>query len=112
MGLVVVGLAHGEFDHGVLDFFERGAAFGDVEAGEEASVGQGLGGFGGGGAFEGGASAGVADGEGEIDGAEERLVFEDHAALDGIFQFADVARPVVMEQEAAGFVGECREWIF
>jgi hypothetical protein len=38
--LISIGLAHGEFDHGALDFFKRCAFFGDVEARQHAAVGE------------------------------------------------------------------------
>ncbi len=36
--LVVVGLTHGEFDEGALDFFQRSAAFGDDQRRKAASA--------------------------------------------------------------------------
>ena len=52
VSLIAVGLAHGDLHHGALDFFERSAAFRDVEPGQAAAVGQLLAAIAGGGALK------------------------------------------------------------
>src|SRR5208337_3419317 len=83
----------------------RCAAFGDIKAWKHAAVGQNLSTVGGGGSFEECAASRFSHGERQIFGAQKRLVFEDHAALDGVLELANIAGPIVTENKTAGFVG-------
>src|SRR5215467_8085967 len=54
--------------------------------------------------FEGGqaAAGGFSDREGHVDRAQDGFVLENHGALDGVLEFANVAWPIVCEQKTAG----------
>ena len=49
------------------------------------------------------AAGGFAHREWHIDRSKNLFFFENHGALDGVFQLADIPRPVVGQQQAAGF---------
>jgi len=110
--LIAVGLVHCELDHGVLEFLEGRAAFGDIQAGEGTAIGEFASAVGWRSLLEEGAAVGFADGEGQIHGAEVGLFFENHAAFDGVFEFAHVAGPIVAQDEVAGFVGYAANGFF
>ena len=79
-------------------FLER--AGGVEEELDGVVLGEGCGGEGGIGA------GGDAEAEGDIAGGEDVGIGEDGGALEGIFEFADVAWPVVAFHEGAGVFGE------
>jgi MFS family permease len=68
VGLVAVGLAHGQFDHGVFHFFERRPALRDVKPRQHAAVGQLSVRRRGRSSFEDSAAAGFAHGKGRYTG--------------------------------------------
>src|SRR5215467_657393 len=105
VGLIAVGVAHGEFDHGALDFFERCAFFGDIKSGQHTAVRQLLASTVSGrtAVLEGGeaAAGGFSNGKGHVDRAQDGFVLENHGAFDRVLEFANIARPIMSEQKAS-----------
>src|SRR5450631_3787328 len=108
MSLIAVGLPHGQFDHGVLDLFQRCATFGDIKPWQSAAVGQDLAAVGGRGSLKDRASARFANGEGQIQRPQQRLLFENHAPLDRVLQFTNIAWPVMTENQPSCLVAEAK----
>src|SRR5208282_3181109 len=80
--------------------------FRDIKPRQGAAVGQGLPAIGGGTSFKDGAAARFAHGKRQIHRPQERLIFQDHAPLDGVLQLANIARPVVSKNKTAGVFGD------
>src|ERR1700676_1134128 len=99
MSLIAVRLAHRQLNHRMFHFLKRCSALGNVEPRKHASIRQHLSAVRRRCSFENSASARFAHGEGQIYGPQERLVLEDHAALDRVLQLANIAWPVVSENQ-------------
>src|SRR5262245_31393769 len=50
-------------------------------------------------------AAAAGDRKRQVVGLQEIAFLEDHGAFESVFEFADIAGPVVVEKQAAGFFG-------
>ena len=51
----------------------------------------------------------IGDREGQIIRLEQVAFFQNHGALESVFQFADIARPVIVHKQTAGFFGKAMD---